>query len=302
MTRGLISIFALPHEIDDLHISLYNLKRNAAMLPHDIAVDLDITLCVSREIMDWDNSLLPRQFFIDKFESFSPLWDWSKNPHVRVELESTILGCVSQRRATLRRADGYDFTIWLDGDMMFNDHALLYLISSYKAARDHGYQNTIITPQFVRQWDASWDALVNEQFLQKPLMYHESADIISDTLYTYEDIQLVPLSTFKFAGGWGTLLSNSLLNLIGIPDALGHYGLEDTFIVEACKLLRQHNHASNPQQFSVKGLVAGENYIYRATNPYLPYMQSRNRKSEFREVAAQHFNTCLQDFSRRVLL
>jgi len=300
MTRGLISIFALPHEIDDLHITLYNLKRNAAMLPHDIQIDLDITFCVSSEVVDWDNSTLPRQFFLDKFESFSPLWNWSASPIVHVEFQSQILGCVSHRRATLGSMDGYDFTIWLDGDMMFSDHTLLYLISSYRAALDHGHHNTIITPQFVRQWDTSWDILVHDQFLEKPLMYHESADIISDVLYTHDNMQLVPLPTFKFAGGWCTLLSNSLLRIIGIPDELGHYGLEDTFIVESCKLLRQQNHVSKPQQFSVKGLVAGENYVYRKTNPYLPYIHPRNRKLEFSEIAARNFNKCLQDFSRRV--
>lgn len=299
-TKGLITIFALPQEIDDLHLTLYNLKRNMAMLPHDIHMDIHLTFCMSDELTDWSKTELPQSYFVTKFNALRPLLDWSKNPKITVEYNGGILGCVSQRRDSLRYLDDYDFTIWLDCDMFFGDNTILYLASSYKAAKDNGYKNFTITPQFVRQWDASWDLLVHESYKTHSLMYHEKADIISDALYSYGDVYLSPVNQFKFAGGWCTLLSNDLLKLIGIPESFGHYGLEDTFIVESCKMLTEYRHESKPVQFTLSHHVVGENYVYRCNNHLKQYVVSKNRKEEFRTIAAANFNNELKLFKERV--
>lgn len=305
MTRGLISIFALPQEIDDLHLTLYNLKRNMAMLPHDIEMDIHLTFCLSEELTDWNKTSIPISYFVDKFNALRPLLDWSKNPKIHIEYNGGILGCVSHRRDALQYANQYDFTIWLDCDMFFNDHTILYLASSYKAAKDKGYTNFVITPQLVRQWDESWDIIVHESYNEHKLMYHEDADIISDVLYDYGDVSLVPLDDFKFAGGWCTLLSNDLLKLIGIPESLGHYGLEDTFIVEACKLLsskglRDGARDNRPIQFALNNHIVGENYKYRCNDSLKKFVVSKNRKEEFRAIAMSNFSNELKLFKQRI--
>ena len=301
MTKGLISIFALPQEIDDLHITLYNLKRNMAMLPHDIKMDIDLTFCMSGELTDWDNTQLPQSYFIDKFTALRPLMDWSENPKIHVEFADGVLGCVAQRRNSLQYLNDYDFTIWLDCDMFFNDTTMLYLASSFKAAKDAGARNFIITPQFVRQWDASWDDIVHGEYRFKPLMYHETADIIQDGLYNLGEVSLAPMNTFKFAGGWCTLLSNDLLKSIGIPESFGHYGMEDTFIVEVCKYLQVNRHSSNPRQYLLVNHIVGENYKYRTNSHLKGMVVSRNRKEEFRAIATGHFGNELNKTIMRIL-
>ena len=109
----------MPQEIDDLHLTLLNLKRNVALLPRDVDFDIDITFCLSEELTDWENTKLPMEYFSEKFQSLLPLMDWSKNPRGRVELGSEVLGCVSQRRWSLERNKDYDFTVWLDTDIFF---------------------------------------------------------------------------------------------------------------------------------------------------------------------------------------
>lgn len=302
MTKGLISIFVMPQEIDDLHITLYNLKRNMAMLPHDIQMDIDITFCVSDEMTDWEQTKLPQKYFIDKFRALLPLMDWSANSKIHIEMDDVILGCVAQRRHSLQFVDEYDFTIWLDCDMFFNDTTILYLASSFKAMQDEGHKNFVITPQFVRQWDTSWDSIVHPAYLNNKLMYHEEADIIQDGLYNLGDISLAPLNGFKFAGGWCTLLSNSLLKLIGVPESFGHYGMEDTFIVEACKYLRANNHPSNPCQYLLSNHIVGENYKYRANNHLKSMVVSKNRKEEFRAVAHRNFGIELKKVIERLFV
>lgn len=298
--RGLVSIFAMPQELDDLHLTLYNLKRNVSMLPHDVEMDIDLTFCMSAEITDWDATKLPREYFLDKFYTLSPLWDWSKSPRIHVEFNTAILGCVSQRRWSLDRADEYDFTLWLDTDVFFKDTTLLYLAASFQAVKVEGLSNFIITPQFVKQWDTSWDILVNESYHNEVLLYHEKADIFNETLLDHGEVSLMPIPTYKFAGGWCTLLSNDLLKLIGVPESLGHYGLEDTFIVEASKVMQSYNLPNTPRQYVLANHLVGETYVHRCNDHMKKFVVSRHRKEEFREIATRAFGSELLKFRDRV--
>jgi hypothetical protein len=301
--KGVISIFAMPQEIDDLHITLYNLKRNMALVPDEFEMDIHVTLCLSDELTNWIDgpSTMSKHYFERKFESMRPLMDWSKNPTIYIEYGDTILGCVSQRRKTLELYNDYDFTIWLDTDIFFNDISLSYMIAGYKAAVDSGESLCIITPQFVKQWDHTWDMLVHSKYINAPVMFHESFDVFN-ALLEHGEITLAPLNTYKFAGGWFTLLSNELLNMITIPESLGHYGLEDTFITSACDLLQKHNHKNTPTQFTLQNHLVGENYVHRC-NKHMsePFIFTRNRKEEFRAVATKNFSPELNNFIKRVI-
>jgi hypothetical protein len=296
--KGIVTIFVMPQEIDDLHITLLNLKRNVSLLPDDVELDLHLTLCVSDELTAWQSSSLSKEYVLEKFNALLPLCDWSKNPITQIEDGTDILGCVSQRRFTLTNSTGYDFIIWLDTDLFFGDSTFLYLIETYRSV-NHPY--TIVTPQFVRQWDRSWDILVNDYYLNKPLMYHEQADIISDALITYSDPCATELDGFKFAGGWCTLMGVELLNLIGLPEEFGHYGLEDTFVVECCKLARKLNHPSSPVQYIVNNLIVGENYVYRCNAHLKKFIVSKNRKEEFRAIATNNFNNEVIKFKGKLM-
>ena len=300
--KGLISIFAMPQEIDDLHLTLLNLKRNVALLPRDVDFDIDITFCLSEELTDWENTKLPMEYFSEKFQSLLPLMDWSKNPRGRVELGSEVLGCVSQRRWSLERNKDYDFTVWLDTDIFFEDRTLLYLLAGYRAALENGTPNCIVTPTFVRQWDATWDMIVADQYLSKPLDYFKEADIINDVLMDHGELSMKSIEEFKFAGGWCTLISNSILDLIGVPDSFGHYGLEDTFIMFACGLLKRNGHELNPVQFVLNNYIAGENHKHRCNKHLLDMVASRDRKDEFRQIAQENFNVELIKFKERLRL
>ena len=96
MIKGLISIFVLPHEIDNLHLTLYNLRRNAEF-NQNVQYKFDITLCLSDEMIDWSQSKLPREYFADKFHAtVTTLCKWAdSNSTFRIEYEDKILGCVA---------------------------------------------------------------------------------------------------------------------------------------------------------------------------------------------------------------
>jgi GGDEF domain-containing protein len=153
----------------------------------------------------------------------------------------------------------------------------------------------------VKQWDNTWDVIVNQHFLKHKLDYELDADIFSDSLVDLGGVSLRPATDFKFAGGWFTVLSADILKLIGIPDSFGHYGMEDTFIVEASKIMRTYMHPDTPVQYVMENHIVGETYVHRCNSHMKKFVVSRNRKEEFRNVATRAFGGELVKFRDRVI-
>lgn len=291
--KGIISIFTMPQELEDLALTLDRLKRNSVYLDGSVQYKVDIVMCLSDELTDWNQSKLPKEYIKDRtielVEKYLDwcLWDlqWG-NPH--------ILGCVSQRRGSLKSNPDADFFIWLDCDIVFKDTTLYYITSAYQMTQESGVENVIITPEFVKQWDNTWDVIVNKNYWNKPINYHLSSNIYADSLPQLEEVGVREISAFKFAGGWFTLISSKLLNKIGIPESFGHYGLEDTFVM-ACSYVMKQN-GENVSQFVLENLIAGENHTSRTNNIIKQYIYSYNKKDQFKKIAEQNFESELNRF------
>ena len=52
--KGVITIFALPQELEDLALTLYNLKRNSIYLDTTVKYKVEITMCLSDKLTNWD--------------------------------------------------------------------------------------------------------------------------------------------------------------------------------------------------------------------------------------------------------
>jgi hypothetical protein len=300
MAKGLISIFALPHEIDNLQTTLYNLRRNyAVMSGHEFG--FDITLCLSDELTDWNSSSLPKKYFADKFlQITNKLCDWANIESIKIDYGNSILGCVSQRRHSLKYLDKYDFTMWLDNDMFFNDYLLSYIGTSVDMLLHNNVEHYILTPQITRQWDTTWDSIVNKHLLDRPLNDNLTADVFDLGLTQFGDVGLRPIDNFKAAGGWCTVISNDVLELTGIPESFGHYGLEDTYVLICADLLRRMNRKEKPQQFVIDNLVVGENHKYQTSEYLKNQLRSYDRKDEFRQIATRNFNGEIEKFIQRM--
>lgn len=277
--KHIITVFALPQEIDELEQLLLRLKSNFNYIDGSNYI-IDISLGISNEITDWGSSILPQQYFIDKFNTITKIL-----PNIKSRVSKEILGCVSQRRYTWKTYQDCDYHIWLDTDLIF-DPVTLYTLDSVLNMVHEKYPLSIITPEIVKIWDDSWDCLVNEQFINEKYGYEKTNNPFKDC-GVKGDISLEPINNsklhnrpfMKFAGGWFTCISTSLLNQITIPDSLGHYGWEDTLIMLACSKLNIGN------QFKVKNLVVCENYRYRNHNYITNYIKPIDKKEEFRQQA-----------------
>ena len=289
--KVVVSIFALPYEIDDLEKTLTQLKIASNYISKNVEWVLDVTMSMSSELIDWKKSSIPKQYFIDKFMKLSAHTDWCIKTF---RLSDEINGCVSQRRFTTLEYNDADFFIWLDTDIVFDERTLAYFESVLPIVSQQT-PYSIVTPEIVKVWDTTWDCLVNEEFINKPLNYQKENDPYKDSgikgdvgLESIEaDIPNQP--RFKFAGGWFTALSGELVRRIGIPESFGHYGYEDTFIMWGSEKLIKINNL-DIRQFKIKNLVVCENYKYRNNAHYINNLSAYDKREEYKKIAELNFN------------
>jgi len=284
--KGVITIFALPQELEDLALTLYNLKRNSIYLDTSVKYKVEITMCLSDELTNWSKSKLPKDYIKERTEELvTKFLDWCE--WSLMWGEEDILGCVSQRRYSLQNNNDADFFIWLDCDFIFKDTTLSYMTSAYQTIKESNINMFVLTPQFVKQWDNTWDVIVNKSFLNHPIDYELVADVYKDTLPDIGEIEIKSISSFKFAGGWFTLISKDLLSKTSIPESLGHYGLEDTYVIECCNILRQKG--KDVFQFILENHIIGESYTHRPNETIKKYISSISKKNEFTRIAHENF-------------
>ena len=107
------------------------------------------------------------------------------------------------------------------------------------------------------------------------------------------DVKLAPY--FKFGCGWFVLYSKDVLNLVGVPEFLGHYGPEDTFMMAASEIAKRKGYEIN--QYILDGIFVSENKIYRK-NSYEDKLKYIDLKDEFRNGAWSKFNDGVKDFEK----
>lgn len=288
--KFVISIFLLPYEIDDLERIVNQLKLGASLLSRKHLWVLDVNLCLADDMVNWEHSTIPREFFLDKLNCLAQRSDWCE---ARFIFKDHIKGCVSQRRESLLENPDADFFIWLDGDVFFSERTLTFVEQAAERLNEKGSMS-ILTPEIVRLWDATWDCLVSEHYISKPLGYQAGNDPFTDVgikgKVSLEQVHcnIRGQPRFKFAGGLFTCLSAALLKRVGIPETFGHYGLEDTYIMHAAEKLVGFGLAEI-KQYKLKNVIVCENYKFRAYDYFVNRLSIIDRRSEFRKISELNF-------------
>ena len=293
MKKIVITTFVMPNEIDDLERMLGDLNK-ASKFVDGKNYELYLALTVSDFLVDWENSKLDKEYFIDRFNKLKPLTEWvgKTSFHIRED----IMGCTSLRRIAHSECNDATHFIWLDTDICFDDRVLYYLEASIDRLKqtDSHIDKYVISPECVKIWDTTWDCLVNEKFLNKEVGYCKINNAFKDS----GEVGDVSLETIlnnvpgqpkmKFGGGWFNCLSKELLDRAPLPESMGHYGPDDTFIMWASEKLNQSG--EQIYQFKLKNYVVCENYIYRDRTHYDKLIKRIDRKEEFRNQANESFS------------
>ena len=283
---NIISIHIFPHElnnykriVDRLNVSMFNLNIND--------IEVWVTLNLNKTILDFKK--IPD---IDSItEQFKNITDeLIVSYKLRINLQDDFLGVNEHRIETINNSNINDYIMFLDSDLFFN-HNLLKKHIEYAHLLKKENKLFIITPQCIRLWDASWDCIVNMNFLKKPLGYYKKVDPSEITKKTYGNLSISKLSKFKWANGWFTGMSAEFAKLVNIPKSFKGYGPDDTYMMECCKLLKQKNYDIN--QYTIRGLVVCEDISFR--NNFF-----KKDIPNFRQNCNRLFNQELETFRKRI--
>ena len=290
--KVLIQIFPLIKDIDYLERTLLLLKQNSIYINRSkFHIILDVTLPTSDYLVDWDKSILKKDYFIDKlkhFENYGDCWD-----EYYFNIDNKVFGLLDHFNNTLNKYPDVDDVIILETDIIFNQHTLGYLLESSYVFKQTKTEY-IITPEHTKLWDSSWDVIVNQNFINQPYNYRNIGDPLIDTILFTEDIELENLEhngqrIFKFGGGWFTLYSKILLDNIHLPSTLKGYGALDNFITTYCY------YTPSTIQVKVKNLIVTEDCKYTKTSLYNNYVTLIDRRNDTyqdnMDIMNEHFKT-----------
>jgi hypothetical protein len=285
-----IIIHILPQEIDQLEQTLIQLKRNSKYISND---DFLVEVVLNNNLTDWNKSKLDKDFFTSKLKYLETLTQsWAKTDFW-VSNNNESIGCTDPRRLCSTKYD-IDAFIWLDADIIFSDTLLYHMVESFNLLKENE-SNLIITPEITRLWDITWDVITNEELLLEEIASHKNYFDRDPYLSTglVGETGLRKIDSFKFGGGWFTLISKELLTKIPIPNKMGPYYLDDTFIMTCC--IEGKKKGFNASQYVITNEIIMENNKFRY-NPYKEYLTSINRKDEFVQTAKDNFSPSVNDF------
>ena len=211
----------MPWEVDYALLQFMQLKKASQHLSDDIYFHIGLNL--SSHIINWNESKLPKEFFINKFNAALKMLDWAKEVNVTIYDGDELWGHLDLEKVQMDPT--LDYYMSICPDMWFHEYALFYIIVSAKQVKDKYF---IITPEIHKLWDWTWDELVNESYKDVPYENWNKSDIFEIQSRALGEPYIQQTTRFKYAG-WFDLYSKDFMELIPIPDDWKGYGPWDYY-------------------------------------------------------------------------
>ena len=305
-----VVVHVLPREIDQFERLCNSFKESYFFVENQIEIVLDASLNLNETFVDWKNSQIPKEFFIEKFNNINELHsDWTHKNIFQIENSDKCLGINDKRRNSINDGLDYDYLMYLDLDVFFS-HMTLVSLTQLINQIDTDYN--IISPETVKLWDDSWADLVNEKYVNHNHEFFKTIDpysvhkLVFDNLVE-EKIKFRTINNVKFGGGWFNVFSKKLLKFINIPESLGSYGLDDTFVMIGANMMKQKGY--DVTQYILEGTICIENnkYTLYNYNPYDKFLadksfedKGRTFKQGLRKKSNENFELELNKFRDRI--
>lgn len=238
MTNIKIIYHLMPWEIDYALLTFTQLKKSKYYISDDINITIDSALNLSSYLIDWNESKLPKEYFIEKYKQLSLLLkDYNHNPKIYEGNE--MYGHLDLQRDCI--SSEIDYYINICPDMYFSEHLLSYLI---QAARSIPNKYFVLTAQIGKLWDESWDILVHNEFNNYDYKdWEHSLDIFDIDNYlhtTQEETTVSPINQHKWAG-WFDLYNKAFFEDIApVPQDWKGYGGWDLYSMHSSYFLKNN--------------------------------------------------------------
>lgn len=223
----------MPWEIDYALLTFTQLKKSKYHIPDNVNITIDSALNLSSYLIDWDESKLPKEFFIEKYNQLLPLLkDYNHNSKIYDGNE--LYGHLDLQRDSM--SPEVDYYMGICPDIYFNEHVLAYLIKSLEHIEDEYF---VLTPQIPRMWDSTWDILTNEKYLNHPNELWDSIDIFDIANDEHPLPTLTHLGNDMKWAGWFDIYSKSFFEkLVPIQPEWNGYGAWDFYSLNVVHLFK----------------------------------------------------------------
>lgn len=196
MTKVKIFYLIMPWQIDYALLSYIQFKKSKYHLSDDVEITIDTHLNLSSYIIDWDNSKLPKEFFIKKYNDLSSLLkDYNHNSIIYDGDDN--YGLLDMQK--IAYGEEYDYYIPVCPDIYFSEYLLTSLIEAAKLVPN---KYSVITPEIYKMWDYTWDEITSKKYMDVPYDDWDKGDIFDvryDLKTSTEELCLHPTQKSKWA-------------------------------------------------------------------------------------------------------
>ena len=216
----------MPWEIDNALLTFTQLKKSYYYIPKDANVTIETVLNLSTKFIDWDKSVLPKDFFISKYNDISILLK-DYNHIKRIYDGDEIYGFLNLQRECI--SEETDYYIGVCPDMYFDEQLLAFLIESTRLVKNEYF---VITAQTYKRWDSSWDETTNAKFINIPYNEWDNFDLFKTRHIlknTSEEILLIPVTKNKWAWWFDLYNKKFYENLCPVQNDWKGYGPWDWY-------------------------------------------------------------------------
>jgi len=248
----------MPWEVDHILLFFTQLKKSKYYLPDDVSITIESSLNLSSFIINWEESKIPKQFFIDKYNFASQLLsDYKHNKKIYDGGEW--YGHLDMQRESIEPE--IDYYIIAMPDVCFSEHLLAYYVEAIKNIKNEYF---LVCPQITKLWDDSWDIITDPLHMDTPYDKWQTIDIF-DVIHKHsnptQEVGLKPLPTSKFAGWFDICNKKFYEELVPVWDKWEGYGGWDYYSMIVSNVYKQMG--GDFQQY----LLAGQTTVEYSTGP-----------------------------------
>jgi hypothetical protein len=241
----------MPWEIDYALLSFTQLKKSKYHLPNNVNITIDSVLNLSSYLINWEESKIPKEYFIEKYNQISNLLV-NYNHNKKIYDGDKLYGHLELQRDCV--STDTDYYIGICPDMYFSEHLLYYMIEGVKNIKDKYF---VLSPQHRRMSDSSWDPTTSPDCFDIPYSQCNNIDVFDLRIQNQnKDTSMIQVPDGKWAG-WFDLYSKSFYeDLCPIHDDWSGYGPWDWYSLILTNIAKQNG--IDFKRYIVSGQTIGE--------------------------------------------